>query len=159
MAAYRRKFSPSLFRHVRDTPAGVTYLGKVPFKTATGVVIEPGEKISRRQYENLRYQAGGWTSKAEYERVSHGHLRKKDGDRHVHEADAYRAWAKIYGDEHGEPMRAAMGPDSEFSRAFVAAYRDDFRDTSAGGPFARLLVETGLRDDADSWDVGDTDPK
>jgi hypothetical protein len=163
VAAYRRKFSPSLFRHVRSPKAGVTYLGSSPFKyrdvAGKEQVIQPGAYVQRRQYENLRYQSGGWRSKAEYEKITHGHLKRKVDGRHVHEADAYRAWARIYGEEHDVPMRGVMGPDTEFSRAFIAAYRDNFSDTSSTSPFAHLLVITGLRDETDTWDVGETDPK
>jgi hypothetical protein len=154
------KFDPSQFKHVRDTPAGVTYLGDKPFRftNAKGnrVEVNPGERLSRRQYENLRYQAGGWSNKAEYEKVIHGHLHLKDRGRNVHEADAYRVWASIYAEEHNVSVRQAMGANSPFARAFAAAYKDKFRDTGPDSPFAQLLVLTGLRDEQDTWDVGES---
>lgn len=159
-APRRSKFDPSKFRHVRDTPAGVTYLGDTPFRYRNQkgelVTVQPGERFSRRQYENLRYEAGGWHNKAEYERVIHGHLHIKDGSRRVHEADAFKRWAAIYADEHHTDVRKVLGPDSEYSQAFIAAYRDKFRDHGPDSPFAHLLVVIGLRDDSWTWDVGDT---
>jgi len=34
----------------------------------------------------------------------------------------------------------------------------DKQDRSASGPWARALVDMGLRDEDDYWDVGDTPP-
>lgn len=154
------RFNPSQFRHVRDTPAGVTYLGSKPFRyrNQSGHLaeVQPGERLSRRQYENLRYQSGGWKNKAEYEKVIHGRLHITDRGRKVHEADAYQIWASIYAEEHGVSKREAMGANSPFSRAFAAAYRDKFRDSGPDSPFAQLLVVTGLRSEQDTWDVGDS---
>jgi hypothetical protein len=160
VAAYKRKFSPSDFSHVRSPKAGVVYNGKVPFryKNLKGETLDiaPGSTVSRRQYENLRYQGGGWTSKSEYEKIIHGHTKIKDNGRNVHEANAYRRWAKIYADEHGVSVRSAMGADSPYAQAFAAALRDKFRDTGPDSPFAKLLVLVGLRDDSATWDVGTT---
>lgn len=154
------KFDRSQFRHVRDTPAGVTYQGKRPFRYENQkgqvVTVKPGERLSRRQYENLRYQSGGWKNKAEYERVIHGHLHMKDGGRKVHEADAFQNWARIASEERNVSKRELTGPDSEFSRLFLDAYRDKFRDSSPDGPFAKFLTYIGLRDESWTWDVGDT---
>jgi hypothetical protein len=35
----------------------------------------------------------------------------------------------------------------------------DKQDRSASGPWARALVDMGLRDEDDYWDVGDTPPR
>jgi hypothetical protein len=148
-------FDPKQFRHVRTSPAHVVYLGDEPISTGRATHFQGG-KLTRREYENLRYQAGGWTSKSEYERVRHGHLHIKDGSRDVHEANAYQRWAYIWADEHGESPSTAMGADSDYSRAFAAAYRNKFADKSPSGPFSRLLAIVGLRSPDAPWDVGDS---
>jgi hypothetical protein len=160
VAAYKRKFSPSDFKHVRSPKAGVVYNGKTPFRyqdlEGNTREVKPGTWMQRRQYENLRYKAGGWKSKSEYEKIIHGHNHIRDGGRDVHEANAYHRWAQIYADNHGVSVRTAMGADSPYAQAFAAALRDKFRDTSPGSPFADLLVLVGLRTDSDTWDVGDS---
>lgn len=144
-----------------EGPAGVVYAGDKAFrykdiKSGKWQTVTPGERVSRRQYENVRFQANGWESKAEYERIARAKrpLRMYDQGRHVHEADAYRTWARIYSEEHATPV--PKGPDNEYSRAFAAALHDKFRDTSPDSPFAKLLVIVGIRDESWQWDVGDT---
>lgn len=164
MAASRaRRFDRGQWKHVRGSdgnPAGVVYQGSKPYtyKTVKGEsrTVKPGARVSRRQYENLRYQGSGWQSKAEYERVARGGKQKMhDRGRHVHEADAYRVWGKIYAEEHGL-SRIPAGPDNPYAQAYADALRDKFRDTGPDSPFAKLLVLVGLRDESWQWDVGDT---
>lgn len=158
MASSPSPFDPSDFRHVRKgsptgrggkyQAAGVVYHGKES-RTFGSLRVKPGEKISRRQFENLRYQAGGWKSKSEYERAIHSKLPGK------HESRAFIRWMEIYAEEHDVPERKVAGPDSEYSRAFVQAYRDGF-PSDPNGSLSHLLTVIGLRDEQDVWDVGDS---
>jgi hypothetical protein len=148
--AATRTLDRSLFRHRRDT-GRVEYIGTKVLRTFDGGGIQPGAELSRRQYENLRYQSQGWASKSEYERVTHGHMRNVP-----HEANAYRRFAQMYADEHDIPLRSVMGPDSEFSKAFKAAYDDDFKDLTPNSPFSDMLTAVGVRDPLATYDVGET---
>ena len=115
--------------------------------------VKPGEYVSRRQYENLRFATFGWKNKSEYERVANnpGTL-----PRFPHEAKAFDMWARIYSEEMGGSKADARKPGSEYSQLFAAAYHDQFRDLSPDGPFAKLLVGIGLRSEKDHWNIGDT---
>jgi hypothetical protein len=144
-------FRSSDFKHRRKQGGKVEYVGTKPLKL-NGTTYQPGQLLQRRQYENLRYSAAGWTSKSEYERVSHGHMKNVP-----HEANAYRRFSLMYADEHGdENLRKVVGPNAAFSRAFVAAYRDNFEDMTSDGPFAKLLTVMGVRDAEATYNVGDT---
>lgn len=188
MASYRRKFDPSLFRYRKGSGGeivrpdlrgrgkygegrnieGYYYQGKSPFKykDASGKshTIQPGERLSSRQYQNLRYQATGWESKSQYERISHDsatragrrRLTYNYKGRRVHEIGAYRKWAEIYSETHGTSLRDTLNPTSIYSIAFTSALEDNFSDLTPDGPFAQLLTLVGLRDDSAEWNVGET---
>lgn len=166
----RRKFNPSSFQYHRrkgDTPEGYTYQGDKPFTykrvdTGQRVTIDPGQHVSSRQYQNLRYQASGWKSKSQYESLSdvaYGNdpSRKLKRRGFPHEAGAWRQWSIEYAVEHDIPVTKVRQPDSTFSQLFAQALADDF-GTDPDGPFADLLVGIGWRDEGDSWDVGETNP-
>lgn len=150
------KFDPSRWRHVRgtkDTPAGVVYEGqrplRLPDKRGT---VQPGQRISRRQYENMRYLQSGWANKAQYEAIQRG----KPPRGAPREAKAFQAWRKIYADENKIDLSQVKGPDNKYAEAFARAYYDDFKNTSPEGPFAHLLEIVGLREPDTFWNVGDT---
>lgn len=157
----RARFESRNFRHIRTAPAGVVYQGDRPFRYVSSsgerVTLEKGDRLSRRQYENLRYSASGWQSKSEYERVLHGKTRMMDGRRKIHEANAFRRWAEIGADDRGIALRKMMGASSEYSQLFAAALRNKFRDRGPDSPFAKLLTYVGLRQPDWGWNVGDTD--
>lgn len=188
MASFRRKFDPALFQYVKGkggevvrkdlrgkgrygegrTVEGYYYEGNVPFryKTPTGEsrTVQPGERLSSRQYQNLRYEATGWKSKSHYERISHDsatvagrkRLSYTDRGRRVHEIGAFRKWGEIYADTHGTSLRSALAPDSAYSIAYTRALQDNFSDLTPDGPFAELLTLVGLREDEAEWNVGET---
>lgn len=184
----RRRFDPSLFRYSRGVGGqvvnprlrgvgryseerqteGYVYEGTTPFrfKTAGGETrtIQPGERLSSRQYQNLRYRASGFESKSQYERISsqsvtrsgRKRLTYKRGKRDVHEIGAFRVWGKLYAQRHNVSLGSALDPESDYARAFAAALADDFSDLTPDGPFAHLLTLVGLRDDQADWNVGET---
>jgi hypothetical protein len=188
MASFRRKFDPSLFKYRKGSGGevvrpdlrgkgkygegrnieGYYYQGSSPFryKTPSGQTrtVQPGERLSSRQYQNLRYESTGWKSKSQYERISHNsatvagrkRLTYKSKGRRVHEIGAYRAWAQIYSETHGTDLRTTLNPTSDYSYAFAQALQDDFSDLTPDGPFADLLTLVGLRDDSAEWNVGET---
>lgn len=152
------RLNPTNWTHVRgkgDVRAGVVYKGEHPFayKSTKGetVTVNPGERVSRRQYENLRYQAAGWTSKAQYERIAKAPGRVKKGP---HQLNAYKRWGKIYAEENNTTF--PKGPFNPYAEAFARAMNTGFSDTGPDSDFAQLLVAVGLRTDHDTWDVGDT---
>lgn len=142
-------FDPRLFRHERENYGRVTYLGKTPLNVGHQTIYEGGE-LTRREYEKLRYRAAGWQSKSEYERAIHGNLKGS------HEARAFRRFASMYADEHNVSEAKTRGPFSDFSQAFVKAYRNNFKDMSPDSPFAKFLVVVGVRDPMATYDVGET---
>lgn len=188
MASYRRKYDPSLFKYRKGTGGkvvrpelrgrgrygegrqteGYYYEGNIPFrfKTPSGETrtIAPGERLSSRQYQNLRYQGSGWKSKAQYERILHNsatvagrkRLTYTSKGRRVHEIGAFRKWGEIYADTHNTFLRNALLPTSIYSLAYTAALQDNFSDLTPDGPFAQLLTLVGLRDDEAEWNVGET---
>lgn len=153
------KFNSGEWRHVRGSasgPGGVIYEGKKPLKLkGTGQEVQPGERISRRQYENMRYTRSGWQNKSQYEAVQKGRPPKGL----PHEAGAFQRWRKIYSEERDIPLTDIRGPDNPYAEAFAEAYSDKFKDTSSTGPLAHLLQVVGLRDEGETWDVGDSPGK
>jgi hypothetical protein len=152
------KYNSKEWRHVRGSdsgPGGVIYEGKSTLKLPNKQTVKPGERISRRQYENMRYLQSGWANKSQYEAVQKGRPPKSL----PHEARAYQRWRKIYAEEHDLSLSDVKGPDNPYAEAFAQAYNDDFKDTSPSGPLSHLLEVVGLRQSGDSWDVGDSPGK
>jgi hypothetical protein len=156
------KFNPGEWRHVRGSdsgPGGVIYEGtkllKLPrVKGEQAKQVCPGQRISRRQYENMRYLQAGWANKSQFEAVQNGRVKGLP-----HEVDAYQKWRKIYSEEKKVPLSQVRGPDNPYAEAFAAAYSDEFKDTSPSGPLSHLLEVVGLRVPGDFWDVGDSPGK
>lgn len=149
------RFNAKEWRHVRgsgpDKPGGVIYEGSKPIRLH-GETVEPGQRVSRRQYENLRYTQSGWQNKSQYEAVA----KQRPPKGYPHEAKAYKRWMQDYAEETGKPLSALRGPDNPYSEAFAAAFNDKFRDNSPDSPFAQLLVLIGLREPDAPYNVGDT---
>lgn len=103
--------------------------------------------ISRRQAEQERYTAGGWSSRAQFERRYQGKTGRKFAR---FEAEAI---------EQGKLTRRSA-PDSKFAQLFNAWRRDDFRERGTKRtPAARFLTYVGLRDSQASYPVGSTPPR
>lgn len=173
--AVKRKFAPSDWtyrkRHLparartKTVPEGYWYHGKSPFQytdqRGNKVTVEPGERISNRQYQNLRYQAAGWKSKSQYERIRYVSSLERPSKgatryRLPHEAGLFDYFAGVASDEHAVSVRALARIDSEYASLFAAALNDGFKDKSPDGPFSQLLVYVGLRTERDDWNVGET---
>lgn len=117
-----------------------------------------GEVISRRQYENLRIanarnlypEVLGWRSWSHFQGARKAPLYQYDMDKAL----------KANPDKSAKQMRQI---DSRFNRLFSGAmphwkYRrsPEYRDPN--GPVARFLVYLGFRSEADTHDVGETQP-
>ena len=165
----RRKFNPSLFKYTgkrpENGPEGYIYRGDKPFTykrvdTGAKVTIAPGQHVSSRQYQNLRYQGSGWKSKAQYETLQR-YAYSKDASKKLkragfpHEASAWRIWSIEYALEHGQSIQSVRKPDSQFSQLYAGALDSGF-DTEPNSPFAKLLAAIGWRDPDAQWQVGDT---
>lgn len=98
-----------------------------------------GETISRRQYENLRFQKEGWKSWSEYQRTA--------------KTKEYRRFVGNAKDENIE--RNPKAPGSEFNQRYLAA-RDSGWSKDPDGDFADFLVWLGVRRPDATHDVGDT---
>jgi hypothetical protein len=104
--------------------------------------------ISRRQAEQERYTAGGWSSRAQYERRYQGKIGRK------------LARFETEAIEQGKTRRAVEAPSSEFHRLFNAWRRTGFRESGTKNtPSARFLVYVGLRDPGAQYPVGSTPPR
>lgn len=104
--------------------------------------------ISRRQAENERYVAGGFTSRAQYERRYQGKAGRKLA-RFEEEAIA-----------QGQNVRQVRAPGSEFHRLFNAWRRVGFKESGKKNtPSAKFLVHVGLRDPGAQYPVGSTPPR
>lgn len=129
-------------------------------------VTPSGQEISRRQYENIRFQKAGWHSWSEYQRVA----KTPEYRRFVKAAETYektdRSWPRqkrkhwdfeeyLRRGSRGPSRTGYKNPDSEFNEAFLKAYRSDF-DPSVGGPFEEFLIDIGLREPGMQFDIGDT---
>lgn len=105
--------------------------------------------ISRRQYDNLRYEAAGWRNRADYER------------RYNDPTYAYMAAQAIT--NKGLSRRAVDAPAGEFAKLALKAravgYGKGRAGRSAKGPMAKLLVYVGLRDPNATYQVGSTPPR
>lgn len=173
--AVKRKFDPGDWRYrkrhlpprarTRTVPEGYWYQGTTPFEYTTikgsKVTVQPGERLSNRQYQNLRYQSVGWQSKSQYERVRYLASLERPGKgarkyKMPHEAGLYDYFSDIASDEHAISVKLLRRIDSEYSSLFAAALNDGFKDKSPDGPFAQLLVYVGLRTNRDDWQVGET---
>jgi hypothetical protein len=122
--------------------------------------VEPGGRISERQYANFRYQGGGWSSKSEWEtfqkvRSSNHPSRAAKRLGLKHQSGAWKKWAKRWSEEYDIPLRQVEAPDSQYNMKFTAAQKSDW-DNSPDGAFAQLLVALGFRKESDDWQVGDT---
>lgn len=108
-----------------------------------------GEILSRREYENRRFEAAGWESWRDYQN------RAKD--------PAYMRWSLEAASEQKKTVRDIRHSDSEFNRLFLQARDAKFDRTAKGknprGPFAKLLVYAGLRQEGETRDVGDSAPR
>lgn len=100
---------------------------------------ETGEEISRRQFENQRFQDMGYESWSEYQGFA--------------EDQTYMRWLYEYSAETGIPIGEAREADSAFNLSYIGV---DFDDLSPDGSFADFLVMIGEREDDWEWDVGDT---
>lgn len=105
-----------------------------------------GEVVSRRQIENLRYEAAGYESWSEYQRFAR--------------TQEFQAWA-YYAKEANPSLtyNQIVAPQSQFSQDFVAAARGGFgtkMSTQAGQAFHRLLVYLDLREEDWDFDIGET---
>jgi hypothetical protein len=107
-----------------------------------------GKTISRRQYENLKARAVGWSSWSEYQREA----RHDD-------------WMRFRGiAAHQQKLKPKrLGMTSEFSQKYLVMKRarnggihvaPDLYDPD--GPLAEFLVYMGLRKPDAEWNVGDT---
>jgi len=118
--------------------------------TAERYLSPSGEVVSRRQYDNLRAQAAGWSNRSQFERR--------------YEDKTY-LWAfRQYQREHGMTIRQARSQDrmgGELNKKLRAAQATGWGKTAAGrdprGPMSQLLIEMGLRDPSATYAVGDTD--
>lgn len=103
--------------------------------------------ISRRQAEQERYTAGGWSSRAQYERRYQGATGRKYAR---FEAEAI---------EQGKFAGKRAGPSSEFGKLFNAWRRVGFRESGVKRtPAAKFLKYVGLKTD-ESYPVGSTPPR
>lgn len=114
--------------------------------TAERYLSPSGEEVSRRQYDNARFEELGYSSRSEYER------RYEDSTYQW----AFDEYARNYG------LLEARGADragGELAELLHEAQRTGWGkgDRSADGPMAKLLVELGKRDPAATYLVGDTD--
>lgn len=158
-------FSRGDWQYVRR-PEGYIYRGRDTLRVTTpagrSLVIRPGDRVTTRQQRNLRYQAAGWRSRAEYERFSRA-IRSRDRVRALAAAGfspraaGIYTWARHYSKIHRLPLSRVLAPDSDFMRLLVRAERDRF-DTRPDGPFARLLSSVNLRPVEADWNVGETNP-
>lgn len=151
------KFNQKEWRHVRgtsDKPGGVIYQGAKPF-TLNGKKVTPGQEVSRRQYENLRYTQSGWQNKSQYEAIQ----KERPPRGKAREAGLFQLWRRIYSEENDIPIGDIKGPDNPYAQAFASAYKNNFKDTGPNSPFAELLTVVGLRDKGQPWDVGDSPGK
>lgn len=106
-----------------------------------------GKTISRRQYENRKARATGYSSWSELQRIRSGKskkLRKAQGEDATKTYDRWLARAK---ETTGLDQWALQDPDSEFNRLLAKAADDDF-DLKAQGAFHDFLVYLGYRDDS-----------
>ena len=125
---------------------------------ARAVETPSGEVISRRQYENLRIanarnlypEVLGWRSWSQFQDARKSPLYNYDMDKAL----------KANPDVDAKHMRQI---DSTFNRLFSAAMpwwkrrtSPEYRDPD--GPVARFLVYLGFRSEADTHDVGETQP-
>lgn len=103
-----------------------------------------GEIVSRRQYDNARYDEAGWRNRADYERR--------------HSDPSYRHFQAIAQRNLGLSRRQVEAPDGEFARRALAAravnYGKGKRGRGARGPMAKFLVYLGLRDEGADHPVG-----
>lgn len=99
-----------------------------------------GDEISRRQYENLRFQKLGYSSWSEYQREA--------------KSKEFKRFAAAAADEH-ETNARKIKTDPEFTELYLAAKRSDWQNDPEG-PFADFLVYIGLRRPDADYNVGDT---
>lgn len=114
---------------------------KLPGRAERYERLSDGETISRRQYENERFRAGGWTSWSEYQRAA--------------KTESFQRWAFIEKLRTGKTYSQIVNPMSGFSKKFIAAKHSNFTP-EAHGAFADLLEYLELRDDDSDYDVGET---
>lgn len=160
---YRKRHLPPRAR-TRTVPEGYWYHGKSPFEytdqRGRKVLVQPGGRVSNRQYQNLRYQAAGWKSKSQYESVRYISSLEKPGKGAKrrglpHQVAGFNYFAQQAADEHGLSLSKVKRIDSEFSSKFAAALNAGF-PSDPDGPFADLLVYVGLRTDRDDWQIEET---
>jgi hypothetical protein len=166
-----KRFNPADFKYTgskkrtgRAEPEGYVYHGSTPFSftRADGkeVTIEPDERLSNRQYQNLRYQASGWKSKSQYETIRHYMHRRHPSDDlmkkgYPHEAGAYKRFGIEYAAQNHVPLNSVYNPTSDYSQMFADALANDF-GPDTDGPFSKLLTAIGYRNQSDTWQVGET---
>lgn len=103
--------------------------------------------ISRRQAENERYTAGGWSSRAQYERR--------------YEGAAGRKYARFEQEAQRQGKIGARGakPGDEYARLFNAWRKTGFKESGkTRTPAAKFLRYVGLKTD-ESYPVGSTPPR
>ena len=94
-----------------------------------------GEIISRRQYENIKFEKQGWRSWGEYQREA--------------KSEEYRRFARQYRKHTGKR------PDTEFKEQYRKAKRSKF-SPKVGSSFDRFLKFIGYRKPEADYQVGDT---
>lgn len=113
-----------------------------------------GSEISRRQYENVKARAAGFTSWSQWQSL------RKDRQ--------YKRWLQVAERQHGKGQRE---PNSTFNTLYMRAHNEHRALSSSriiskmsweetmgepDSPFDDLLVYLGLRDPENDWNIGDT---
>lgn len=103
---------------------------------------DPNNIITRGELENVRAKDAGWDSRSERD--------------YARKSNEYKRWIRGSLDSKAPFIM----PRDKFEQLYIAAKRDnDFNNTDYNGPFARLLVAVGLRDEDATYPVGQTPKK
>lgn len=105
-----------------------------------------GETISRRQAQNAALHVYGWRNRSEYERVMSDNRAKVITHQVIRDARSRRGGA-------GVRIGPLIGPQTTLAQDLRKAARGGWQ-RSQQGPWARALIQAGMRAPHDRWRVG-----